>query len=956
LEPSDSPILQLALLLEEAEQIASVGTFEWHLATDERIWTPGLWRIFGMEPRADGPTGDEVLGWIHPDDREDQRRLQTALMENPQSWQGAYRVVKPDGQIAHMRTRGVIAWSEGSAVMRGTVQDVTMERQAEEAFRRGERRFRALTKNAPVGIVELDTDGRCVFVNERFCELSGIPPERTAGWGWMGALHPDERDIVLADGRRAARGGEELVREHRMIRGDGRLVWISARTAQLRDDVGTIEGYIVTCTDITELKEANRALEEAEARFANAFEEAPIGMALVSPEGGFLRVNRELVRITGHTQEQLLEMSFQDVSHPDELDESLDLVRRLLAGDMRTFNLERRHRRANGQFAWIDLSVSAVRDESGPLYMVAQIEDVTKRRRADEAVRSAEAHFRSAFDSAPIGMAITSLDGRFEHVNPALCEITGYPREQLESMTFQSITPAEDLGDDDRATEQLISGRVSVYRNEKRYIHADGHLIPIEISATLVRDSDGQPLNFLTQIQDITERKLFEGRLQHLADHDSLTGLFNRRRFEEELSRELALAERHGSSAAVLAIDLDNFKYINDSLGHSIGDELIAKVGAVLYDRLRKTDVLARLGGDEFAVIMPRADEHAASRLAGALLNSVSSVDLETTGSRKRNVTASIGISIFEPGSGLTSEELLVEADIAMYDAKEAGRGRANVYNGSEDRGAQMQARITWADRIREALADDRFVLYAQEIRSLTGDPVPRFELLLRMVSESGEVILPGNFLHVAERFDVIQEIDCWVVRRAAGILAEHQAAGRELALCVNLSAKSITDPNVPSLIERALEDAGADGGGLCIELTETAAIVHVDRAKRFSSAVAALGCELSLDDFGAGFASFYYLKHLTFDVLKIDGEFVRDLPTSHMNQLLVKSVVDIARGLGKRTVAEFVGDEGTVEMLRSMGVDFAQGYYVAKPQPLDELGLLSHIDTRSSGSNPARS
>ena len=165
-------------------------------------------------------------------------------------------------------------------------------------------------------------------------------------------------------------------------------------------------------------------------------------------------------------------------------------------------------------------------------------------------------------------------------------------------------------------------------------------------------------------------------------------------------------------------------------------------------------------------------------------------------GSRTRNVTASIGISIFEPGSGLTSEELLVEADIAMYDAKEAGRGRANVYNGSEDRGAQMQARITWADRIREALADDRFVLYAQEIRSLTGDPVPRFELLLRMVSESGEVILPGNFLHVAERFDVIQEIDCWVVRRAAGILAEHQAAGRELALCVNLSAKSITDPN----------------------------------------------------------------------------------------------------------------------------------------------------------------
>ena len=501
-------------------------------------------------------------------------------------------------------------------------------------------------------------------------------------------------------------------------------------------------------------------------------------------------------------QERLLEMSFRDISHPEELDETFDLVRRLLAGETRTFSLERRHRRANGRFAWIDVSVSAVRDDTGALYMVAQIEDVTERRRADEAVRAAEARFRSAFDGAPIGMAITSLDGHFEHVNPALCEITGYSREQLEGMSFQAITPADDVGGNAAAVEQLISGKLSVYRTEKRYIHAEGHLVPVEISSTLVRDSDGGPLNFLTQIQDITERKLFEGRLQHLADHDSLTGLFNRRRFEEELSRELALAERHGGRAALLAIDLDNFKYINDSLGHSIGDELIARVGEALSDRLRKTDVLARLGGDEFAVILPRADEHDALRVAGALLDSVSAVGLEPAGAQRRSVTASIGISIFEPGSGVTAEELHVEADIAMYDAKEAGRGRATVYSASEDRGARMQARITWTDRIREALAEDRFVLYAQEIRSLTGDPVPRFELLVRMLGDDGEAILPGNFLHVAERFDLIQKIDCWVVRRAAHILAEHQAAGRELALSVNLSAKSITDPNLPSQID----------------------------------------------------------------------------------------------------------------------------------------------------------
>jgi diguanylate cyclase (GGDEF)-like protein/PAS domain S-box-containing protein len=949
MQPTESSMLQHALLLEEAETIARVGTFEWHLATDERIWTPGLWRIFGIEPRLGGPTLEEFLSGVHSDDRDEQRRLQAELSEQPRSWETTYRVRKPDGEIAHVRTRGVVASADGPVVMRGTVQDVTKERLANEALRRGERRFRALTKNAPVGIVELDTAGRCVFVNERFCELSGIPPEKTADWGWLGALHPDERATVLADGDRATRDGRELMRQHRMIRADGKLVWISAQTARLQDGAGAVEGYIVTCTDITELKEANRALEEAEARFGNAFEEAPIGMALVSPDGRFFRVNRELVRITGYTQDQLLEMNFRDISDPDELEETLELIRRLLAGGMRTFSLERRHRRANGEFAWIDLSVSVVRDGSEPLYMVAHMEDVTKRRRADEAVRAAEAHFRSAFDSAPIGMVITSLEGGFEHVNPALCEITGYTRDQLEGMSFHSITPPDDVPDNDTAVTRLISGEISVYRTEKRYVHADGHLIPIEISATLVRDSEGEPLKFLTQIQDITERKLFEGRLQHLADHDSLTGLFNRRRFEEELTRELALADRHRSSAAVLAIDLDNFKYINDSLGHSTGDELIALVGEALVERLRKTDVLARLGGDEFAVILPRANEHDASRVAGALLDSVAAVELQTSGSRTRQVTASIGISVFEPGSQLTAEELLVEADIAMYDAKEAGRARATVYNAGEERGERMQARITWADRIREALADDRFLLYAQEIASLSGDPVPRYELLLRMLRDDGDVIPPGSFLHVAERFDLIQQIDCWVVGQAARILGEHQAAGRELVLSVNLSAKSITDPSVPTLIARALEEHGADGRGLCIEVTETAAIVNLDRAKSFARAVGALGCELSLDDFGAGFASFYYLKHLTFDVLKIDGEFVRDLTTSQMNQLLVKSVVDIARGLGKRTVAEFVGDQETLEMLRGMGVDFAQGFHVGKPQPLEAMGLRSHIETRSS-------
>jgi EAL domain-containing protein (putative c-di-GMP-specific phosphodiesterase class I) len=277
----------------------------------------------------------------------------------------------------------------------------------------------------------------------------------------------------------------------------------------------------------------------------------------------------------------------------------------------------------------------------------------------------------------------------------------------------------------------------------------------------------------------------------------------------------------------------------------------------------------------------------------------------------------------------------MVEADIAMYDAKEAGRDRVEVYDLTNGRQGRMQVRLAWVDRIRDAIDDDRFVLYAQPILALGNDLVPRHELLIRMLGDGDEIVPPGAFLDVAERFDLIQTIDRWVIGRAIELLAAEKRAGQALILQVNLSAKSIADITLAAWIAGQLENAGIDGAGLCIEVTETAAIVNLDHARRFARTMGELGCELALDDFGAGFASFYYLKHMVFDYVKIDGEFIRDLPRSSVNQLVVKSVVEIARGMGKRTIAEFVEDEETLDLLRSYHVDYAQGFYIAKPGPL---------------------
>lgn len=546
-------------------------------------------------------------------------------------------------------------------------------------------------------------------------------------------------------------------------------------------------------------------------------------------------------------------------------------------------------------------------------------------------------------------MALAGLDGRLLQVNRSMCEITGHSREQLQSTTFASITHPDDVGRDRADQRRLLEGETSRYRAERRYLHAEGHPVPVDVSVAVVRNAAGDARHLLAQVYDITERKRHEGQLQHLADHDALTGMFNRRRFEHELNRELARARRFRTGGALLAIDLDHFKYVNDTLGHSVGDELITRVGGIFGDRLRETDIIARLGGDEFAVILPGADQHEAALVAGNLLTSLREAGRVDPGAGPtKRVTATIGIALFGE-SPLTGEELLVEADIAMYDAKEAGRDRLEVYDAAQNRQGRMQARLTWADRIRGAIEDDRFVLHAQPILALNGDDVPRHELLIRMHGDGDDLIPPGTFLYVAERFDLIQTIDRWVLSRAIEVLAGEKRAGRPIHLEVNLSAKSVTDPTLAEWVTGELRNAGIDGSGLCIEVTETAAIVNLDHAKRFAQTLGALGCEFALDDFGAGFASFYYLKHMVFDYVKIDGEFIRELPASHVNQLVVQSVVDIARGLGKRTIGECVEDAKTFQLLRSYHVDYAQGFYIAKPESLDTLDLArATIDPHS--------
>ncbi|MGI8461297.1 MAG: EAL domain-containing protein [Solirubrobacterales bacterium] len=544
---------------------------------------------------------------------------------------------------------------------------------------------------------------------------------------------------------------------------------------------------------------------------------------------------------------------------------------------------------------------------------------------------------------AAAGDGICGLDseGRTTFVNPAAAEMLGAPASALIGVhaheLFHNAGPAANghSVEDCPLTSALRDG-ISVSVEEESFFRSDGLSFPVSFTVTPIHDRGDQRGAVLT-FRDVSERRRFERQLRHFADRDPLTDLFNRRRFEEELTRQAAQAVRRGGAGAVVQLGLDNFKYVNDTFGHHAGDEVIRRVAGLLRERLREADVLARLGGDVFALLLTDASEGEAKAVAEELIALVRAQSWSFD-SREARITASAGMNLLG-GAETTTEELMVRADLAMYRAKDDGRDRVSAY--TVEAAAETRSRIglTWVERIRRALEEDGFDLFGQPIVDLRAGNVSQLEILLRMPGDDGEWIPPSAFLPTAERFGLINQVDSWVVRQAIDVLRLRQERGaRQIPFEVNLSGITMGDPELPKLIESELERTGVDPSSLVFEITETAASSSMDAARSFAESLTRLGCRFALDDFGAGFGSFFYLKYLPLDYLKIDGEFIQNLPRSPVDQRMVRAMIDIAHGLGLRTIAEFVENERTLSLLQEYGNDFIQGYHVGRPRPLSEL------------------
>ncbi len=546
-------------------------------------------------------------------------------------------------------------------------------------------------------------------------------------------------------------------------------------------------------------------------------------------------------------------------------------------------------------------------------------------KRMKEALRESEASLAVAQRVAHIGSWDLDLVTNKLQWSAEIYRIFGFL--DYESATYELLL--ERIHPDDRVFVQYALDR-ALYEQETfsldyRIVRPDETERIVHSHAEVIFNEDGWATRMVGIVHDITERKLAENKLTYMAHHDPLTGLHNRQYLLEKLQRVLNI--KNLAKGALLFVDLDNFKIVNDSLGHAAGDRLLTTLSSKLKHSLREEDILARIGGDEFALLLEEATPEEAQGVAERLVELIGAFRYSEEGVTF-TIGSSVGMAYIE--TNMEAEELLSRADRACYVSKARGGNRIEIYQPGQDELQLMAEEASWTTRIKDALREQGFCLWFQPVVQVATQHVDHYEVLLRMQGSQGELILPGAFIPSAERFGFMSQIDYWVVQAAVKRLAAHP----ELHLAVNLSGKSLSDPALKDFISLNLRQQSVEPNRLSFEITETAAVVNFDHARVFIQDLKNLGCKFALDDFGVGFSSFTYLRELPADHIKIDGSFVRNLDQDPINQALVRSIHEMARALDKKTIAEFVENEAILHILQEIGVDYAQGYYLGRPTP----------------------
>ncbi len=945
------------LALEEAQRLGQTGSWSWQVEGDVVTWSPQLYSMLGGDPQAPAPSFEDQSRIYQPEDYARLAERVSNALHTGEDYVLDLRYWRPDGHPGWVEARGEAVRDASGSVsgLRGTLQEITQRREQELALVVAQGRLQAMYETTPAMLHSIDAQGRLLHVSDAWLACLGYRRDNV-----IGRL---SSDFLTEESRRRAK--EEVLPTffatgrcdaipYQMITSHGAIVDVLLSAILERDDQGLPIRSLAVVEDVTLRRRAERELQREHERLRNLIEGTNAGTWEWNVRTGEVIVNPRWAEIIGWTIEELGVITNQyraDIAHPDELPQTQQLLREHFAGRSDAYVSELRLRHRDGSWIWVeDRGRLITRTADGrPEWVFGIHIDISERKRRDDAMlrlsaELAQQHELMRVTLQSIGDAVitTNADGLVSWLNPVAERMTGWLSSESIGrpllQVFHIINEETREPAPDPVAACLAEGKTVGLAPKTLLIARDGTEYGIQDSAAPIRSPQGEMLGVVLVFHDVSEQRRLSGEMTYRATHDSLTGLVNRAEFESRLLRTLRHAQENDSNHALLYIDLDQFKLVNDACGHAIGDQLLQQVSKLLGDSIRTLDTLARLGGDEFAIILEHCTMEQASRVAQKICDRMNDFRF-IHGERRFRIGTSIGLVPLDK-RWANAAAIQQAADASCYAAKEAGRNRVHAWFETDVTMRERNHEMQWTTRIQHALDHDCFVLFAQRIHCLRDQALGiHAEVLLRLRNDDGSLVQPGVFLPAAERFHLASRIDRWVLQNAVRWLQCLDEPDAIDSLSVNLSGQSVGDRAFHAWALALFAAAGAATcSRLCLEITETAAVTNLADAAIFIGHVRAVGVKVALDDFGAGASSFGYLKALPVDYLKIDGQFIRTLLSNPLDEAAVRCFADVARLMGLETVAEFVESPEVLERLKEMGVDYAQGYLEHRPEPIDRL------------------